>query len=226
METFSSERTDPKSSQAAFKSTFASSLAPPPLPSEHNKHKSTFSHPPPLPTSPPPPLPCDPPPLPSAPVPPSPRSNYGSLKSATKPNFFSKKNGKMSPVSSSQKGTIKFNFGVGKNATSVGFVKARVPLKNSNVFGDDESESENESGNSSAGENDIEPEVVISTKEEQQTCLTKAIDYFDTLINSEKKRKIIRFVRGSDSGGVLPGTINDTKSNALPLSSIVSKSKK
>ncbi|XP_028391470.1 protein enabled homolog isoform X2 [Dendronephthya gigantea] len=222
--TLSSERTDQKSSQAAFKSTFASSLVPPPLPSEHIKPKSTFSNAPPLPNSPPPPLPCDPPPpLPSAPVPPPHRSNYSSLKNSAKPKFFSKTNGITSTVSGSQKGAIKFNFGLGKNATSVGFVKGRVPLKKSNVFGDDESESENESGNSSADENDIEPEVVVSTKEEQQTCLTKAIDYFDTLINSEKKRKIIRFVRGSDGSGILPGTIDDTKPKALPLSSIVSK---
>lgn len=111
---------------------------------------------------------------------------------------------------------------MGKNATSVGFVKSRVPLKNSNVFGDDESESENESRNSSVDEVESEPDVLTSTKEEQQTCLTKAIDYFDTLINTEKKRKIISFVRGIDSGGILPGTINDTKSTALPLSSIIS----
>lgn len=103
------------------------------------------------------------------------------------------------------------------------FVKPRVHLKNSNVFGDDESESEHESGNSSADEMESEPEVITSTKDEQQTCLTKAIDYFDTLINSEKKRKIICFVRGSDSSGILPGTINDTKSDALPLSSIISR---
>ena len=99
----------------------------------------------------------------------------------------------------------------------------RIPLKNTNVFGDDESESDHESDNSSADEMENEPEVLTSTKEEQQTCLTKAIDYFDTLINSEKKRKIIRFVRGSDSAGILPGTINDTKSGALPLSSIIAR---
>ena len=104
---------------------------------------------------------------------------------------------------------------------SRGFVKPCVPLKNANVFGDDDSDNEKESGSSSSGEVESEPEVLTSTKEEQQSCLTKAIDYFDTLINTEKKRKIIRFVRGSDSGGILPGTMNGTKSNALPLSSIV-----
>lgn len=124
-------------------------------------------------------------------------------------------------ISGSQKGTVKFNFGLGKNANSVGFVKPRVPLKNTNVFGDDESESEHES-DTSVDEVESEPEIISSSKEEQQICLTKAIDYFDTLTNTEKKRKIIRFVRGSDSAGILPGTINVT-SNALPLSSIISK---
>ena len=105
-------------------------------------------------------------------------------------------------------------------------MKPRVPLKNANVFGDDESESDDENGNSSADDVESEPEIITSTKEDQQTCLTKAIDYFDTLTNTEKKRKIIRFVRGSDSSGILPGTIDNkksAKSKALPLSSIVSK---
>ncbi len=221
---FSSDTTEQKSSPAAFKSTFASSLASPPAPRERTTSKSKSSCLPPLPTSPPPPLPCEPPPpLPSAP--PLPRSASKSFTVSTKSKLSSQYNGKSSAgckISSSQKGAVKFNFGLGKNTTAVGFVKPRVPVKNSNVFGDDESENENESGNSSADEVESEPELITSSKEEQQTCLTKAIDYFDTLINSEKKRKIIRFVRGSDSAGILPGTVNDTKSDAQPLSSIIS----
>ena len=115
---------------------------------------------------------------------------------------------------------------MGQGKKLAGFVKPRVPLKNANVFGDDESESDDENGNSSADDVESEPEIITSTKEDQQTCLTKAIDYFDTLTNTEKKRKIIRFVRGSDSSGILPGTIDNkksAKSKALPLSSIVSK---
>ena len=223
LEYFSADTTEQKFSPAAFKSTFATSLVSPPVPRECTTSNSKSSHVPPLPNSPPPPLPCEPPPpLPCAPPPP--RSTAKSFTFSTKSKFGSQHNGKSSfKISTTQKAPVKFNFGQGKNATLVGLGKPRVPLKKANVFGDDESESEDESGNSSADDVESEPEVITSTKEDQQTCLTKAIDYFDTLTNTEKKRKIIRFVRGSDSSGILPGTIGNKKPSALPLSSIVSK---
>ena len=220
-----SNRKEQKSSPAAFKSTFASSFAHPTPETECTSSRGTTSHIPPVPTSPPPPLPHEPPPpLPPGPPPPPSRKTTTSTVISNKSKFGLQNNGNPSTgfkLSSTQKTPVKFNFGAAKNPSTTGFMK-RVPLKNSNVFGNDESESENESGNSSDNELDSEPEIITSTKEEQQTCLTKAIDYFDTLINSEKKRKIIRFVRGSDSSGILPGTIESSKSNALPLSSIIS----
>lgn len=231
----SAEKSSPKTSSAAFKSTFASSQAPALTPKGFSTTtgRPSFSRHPPLPSSQAPPLPHEPPPpLPPSPPPPLPAPpSFSSSSISTKPRATHHGNGKTHGKSttctpSSQVGSlvakpIKFNFGLGKD-TTVGQVKIRAPLKKSNVFGDDESESEDESSSSSDNEN-TEPELLSSTKEQQQECLTKAIDYFDTLINSEKKRKIIRFVRGSEGGGILPGSLDKTKPKALTLSSIISK---
>lgn len=240
---FSVEKPSQKPTSAAFKSTFASSqpaaVSPSgfsPLKPISHGHNSSFHRNPPLPTSqapplphePPPPLPPSPPPPPPRPaapplstlkIPPKPSATYqGNRKVSTKHTAFASK----SRLESMPK-PIKFNLGIGKNTSSAGQLKTRAPLKKSNVFGDEDSDEEDEASSSSSDNENTEAEVLSSTKEQQEECLSKAIDYFDTLVNTEKKRKIIRFVRGSEGGGILPGTLNETKPEALTLSNIISK---
>ena len=112
---------------------------------------------------------------------------------------------------------IKFNLGMEKTTSSVGQLKVYKPLKKSNVFGDEDSDQEDDESSSSSDNENAEAQVLSSTKEQQEECLSKAYDYFDTLVNTEKKRKIIRFVRGTEGGGILPGSGNEAKPKALTL---------
>ena len=211
---FSMEKPSPKPASVAFKSTFASSpcaeISParaPPLPKEP---------PPPLPPSPPPPLPAPPP--------------FSSLKMSKKPRGNGEVRIKRTAVTPSVQVAslakpIKFNLGMEKTTSSVR-QKVHKPLKKSNVFGDEDSDQDDDESSSSSDNENAEAELLNSTKEQQEECLSKAYDYFDTLVNTEKKRKIIRFVRGTEGGGILPGSGNEAKPKALTLSKIISKDKK
>lgn len=174
--------------------------------------------PPPPPTEFAPPLPSEPaPPLPDEPVPPPPPPPPGDQQ-AKKP--FSFKMGlssgdqgqaKISSSTTPAKHGLSFSLGKKKGAMAVQFgVKSKPAKGTASAFAESSSEEEEEE---EMPEEDtrvsFENEQLSSTPTQQQDTLEKVIEYADTLRLKETLRPklLIRFVKGTEQGGILPGTI-------------------
>lgn len=181
-----------------------------------------FSAVPPPPPSDPPPLPNEPaPPLPDEPAPPPPPPPPGD-KQAKKPFSFkmgvscgdqsqTETTGTVPPA----KQGLSFSFGAKKGGLVQFGVKSKPIKATASAFAESSSEEEEEE-ELLPGEDarvSFENEQLTSTPTQQQDTLEKVIEYADTLrIKAALKPKmLIRFVRGTDQGGILPGTILSTE---------------
>ena len=165
-----------------------------------------------------PPLPREPaPPLPSEPVPPPPPPPPGdqqtkkpfSFKMGAPPGEPSQ--AETSGTSTPTKQGFSFNLGKKKGGTVMQFGVKSKPVKGAaSAFAESSSEEEEEE---EMPEEDSrfgsESDQLTSTPTQQQDTLEKVIEYADTLrIKAKLKPKLlIRFVRGTEQGGILPGTI-------------------
>lgn len=186
------------------------------------KPKETFHAVPPPPLNPPPPtdtpshfpppLPDDPPPLPNTAPPPPPPQPAAPPEPPKK--LFSFKMGdasQQSPapeVSSAPKAGFTFSLSNKKSGAVQLKTKTALVKKTASVFNESESEDEGE-GDDAVIVHTMEDIDTSSTVEQQQELLEKVIDYADTLQRKEemKPRIRIKFVRGTDSGGILPGSV-------------------
>lgn len=180
-----------------------------------------FSAVPPPPPKDPPPLPKEPaPPLPDEPQPPPPPPPPED-KQIKKPFSFKmgmssgdqgqvEALGTVAPV----KQGLSFSLGAKKGGGVMQFGVKSKPVKGT-VSAFAESSSEEEEEEEEVPEEDArelfenEQLKLSSTPTQQQDTLEKVIEYADTLrIKAALKPKLlIRFVRGTDQGGILPGTI-------------------
>lgn len=106
---------------------------------------------------------------------------------------------------------LSFSLGKKKGAVAVQFGAKSKPAKSTaSAFAESSSEEEEEE---EMPEEDsrvsFENEQLSSTPSQQQDTLEKVIDYADTLRLKEALRPklLIRFVKGTEQGGILPGTI-------------------
>lgn len=178
-----------------------------------------FSAVPPPPPSDPPPLPNEPaPPLPDEPAPPPPPPPPGD-KQAKKPFSFkmgvscedqslNETAGTVAPAPAKQ--GLSFSFGAKKGGLVQFGVKSKPVKATASAFAESSSEEEEEEELPGANARvSFDNEQLTSTPTQQQDTLEKVIEYADTLrIKAALKPKmLIRFVRGTDQGGILPGTI-------------------
>ena len=208
------------SANAGFKSVFKSSSFGPNSSSGFKPisvQKSFQAVPPPAPTDFTPPLPNEPaPPLPHEPAPPPPPPPPVDQQ-AKKP--FSFKMGSSGEQSQPEKfgGTapakqgLSFCLGKKKCTNAIQFGTKSKPAK-STAAAFAESSSEDEEEEEMPAEDtraSFENEDLTSTPTQQQDTLKKVIEYADTLKLKEALRPklLIRFVKGTEQGGVLPGTI-------------------
>lgn len=208
------------SANAGFKSVFKSSSFGPNSSSGFKPisvQKSFQAVPPPAPTDFTPPLPNEPaPPLPHEPAPPPPPPPPVDQQ-AKKP--FSFKMGSSEEQSQPEKfgGTapakqgLSFCLGKKKCTNAIQFGTKSKPAK-STAAAFAESSSEDEEEEEMPAEDtraSFENEDLTSTPTQQQDTLKKVIEYADTLKLKEALRPklLIRFVKGTEQGGVLPGTI-------------------
>lgn len=164
-----------------------------------------------------PPLPSEPaPPLPNEPAPPPPPPPPGDNQ-AKKP--FSFKMGAPSGNASEAEtsGTAMppkqgFSFDIGKKK-SLGMVqfgmKSKPVKSTASAFAESSSEEEEEEEDQEDQRVSFESEQLTSTPTQQQDTLEKVIEYADTLrIKAALHPKLlIRFVKGTEQGGILPGTL-------------------
>lgn len=220
----SGKNTESSSGNGGFKSVFKSSSTGPnstlgfkPI----SAHKSFQAVPPPKPFEFAPPLPTEPaPPLPDEPVPPPPPPPLAPLdQQAKKP--FSFKMGSSSeeqgqpqrPIGiSTAKQGLSFSLGKKKCANVIQFGLKSKPTKTTAAAAFAESSSEEEEEEDITEEEtrtSFENEELSSTPTQQQDTLEKVIEYADTLRLKEALRPklLIRFVKGTEQGGVLPGTL-------------------
>ncbi|KAL9968474.1 hypothetical protein ACROYT_G026852 [Oculina patagonica] len=206
---------------AGFNTVFRSSSSSPTSSSGFKPisvQKSFQAVPPPPPTEFAPPLPSEPaPPLPDEPVPPPPPPPPGDQQ--TKKPFSFKmglSSGEQSQAKTSESTTpakqgLSFSLGKKKGAAPVQFgVKSKPAKSTASAFAESSSEEEEEE---EMPEEDsrvsFENEQLSSTATQQQDTLEKVIEYADTLRLKEALRPklLIRFVKGTEQGGILPGTI-------------------
>ena len=168
-----------------------------------------------------PPLPTEPaPPLPNEPVPPSPPPPPGDQQTK-KP--FSFKMG-ASPGEQSQAETctttppkqgFSFNLEKKKGGGVMQFGVKSKPVKGiASAFAESSSEEEEDEEMPEKDARVVsENEHLTSTPTQQQDTLEKVIEYADTLrIKAALRPKLlIRFVRGTEQGGILPGTIPESE---------------
>lgn len=220
----SGKNTESSSGNGGFKSVFKSSSTGPNSTSGFkpiSAHKSFQAVPPPKPFEFAPPLPTEPaPPLPDEPVPPPPPPPLAPLdQRAKKP--FSFKMGSSSeeqgqpqrPIGiSTAKQGLSFSLGEKKCANVIQFGLKSKPTKTTAAAAFAESSSEEEEEEDITEEEtrtSFENEELSSTPTQQQDTLEKVIEYADTLRLKEALRPklLIRFVKGTEQGGVLPGTL-------------------
>lgn len=210
------------SANAGFKSVFKSSSTGPNSTSGFKPisvNKSFQAVPPPKPIEFAPPLPNElAPPLPDEPVPPPPP--LPPLDQQTeKPLSFkmgSSSDGKDQPQkligTATEKKGLSFSLGKKKCATVIQFGTKCKPTKSTAAAAFAESSSEEEEEEEMTEEDkrtSFENEELLSTPTQQQDTLEKVIEYADTLRLKEALRPklLIRFVKGTEQGGVLPGTL-------------------
>lgn len=220
----SGKNTESSSGNGGFKSVFKSSSTGPNSTSGFkpiSAHKSFQAVPPPKPFEFAPPLPTEPaPPLPDEPVPPPPPPPLAPLdQQAKKP--FSFKMGSSSeeqgqpqrPIGiSTAKQGLSFSLGGKKCANAIQFGLKSKPTKTTAAAAFAESSSEEEEEEDITEEEtrtSFENEELSSTPTQQQDTLEKVMEYADTLRLKEALRPklLIRFVKGTEQGGVLPGTL-------------------
>lgn len=210
------------SANAGFKSVFKSSSTGPNSTSGFKPisvNKSFKAVPPPKPIEFAPPLPNEPaPPLPDEPLPPPPP--LPPLDQQTKkPLSFkmgSSSEGKGQPEkligTATEKKGLSFSLGKKKFAHVIQFGTKCKSTKNTAAAAFAESSSEEEEEEEITEEDtrtSFENEELLSTPTQQQDTLEKVIEYADTLRLKEALRPklLIRFVKGTEQGGVLPGTL-------------------
>ena len=165
---------------------------------------------PPLPREPAPPLPCEPVPPPPPPPPGDQQTKKPfSFKMGASPGEPSQ--AETSGTSTPTKQGFSFNLGKKKGGTVMQFGVKSKPVKGAaSAFAESSGEEEEEE---EMPEEDTrllsESDQLTSTPTQQQDTLEKVIEYADTLrIKAALKPKLlIRFVRGTEQGGILPGTI-------------------
>ena len=105
-----------------------------------------------------------------------------------------------------------FSFDIGKKK-SLGMVqfgmKSKPVKSTASAFAESSSEEEEEEEDQEDQRVSFESEQLTSTPTQQQDTLEKVIEYADTLrIKAALRPKLlIRFVKGTEQGGILPGTL-------------------
>ena len=168
-------------------------VAVPPPPAENQ---------PPLPIEPAPPLPNEPPP----PLPPSVKKPF-SFKMGTSSESQEEVARKTMPANQG----LSFGVGKKKGAGVMQFgVKSRPIKTAASAFMESDSEEEEEQDELPKEDEGVGEDTNLpSTPTQQQDTLKKVIEYADTLKLREALRPklLIRFVKGTEMGGVLPGTL-------------------
>lgn len=169
-----------------------------------------------------PPLPTEPaPPLPNEPVPPPPPPPPGDQQTK-KPFSFKmsaspgeQRQAETSYTATPPKQGFSFNLGKKKGGGVMQFGVKSKPVKGTaSAFAESSSEEEEEEDMPEEDTRFVsENEQLTSTPTQQQDTLEKVIEYADTLrIKAALRPKLlIRFVRGSEQGGILPGTIPESE---------------
>ena len=109
-----------------------------------------------------------------------------------------------------------FNIGKKKGPGMVQFGMKSKPVKSTaSAFAESSSEEEEEEEEQEDQRVSFESEQLTSTPTQQQDTLEKVIEYADTLrIKAALRPKLlIRFVKGTEQGGILPGTIQTEPTN-------------
>ncbi|CAH3182305.1 unnamed protein product, partial [Porites lobata] len=170
---------------------------------------------PPLPSEPAPPLPNEPaPPLP----PPPPGDNQGKKPFSFKMGASSgnESEAETSGTATPPKQGFSFNIGKKKGPGMMQFGMKSKPVKSTaSAFAESSSEDEEEEEEQEDQRVSFESEQLTSTPTQQQDTLEKVIEYADTLrIKAALRPKLlIRFVKGTEQGGILPGTIQTEPTN-------------
>lgn len=188
--------------------------------------------PPPPPTDFAPPLPREPaPPLPDEPVPPPPPPPPGDQQTK-KPFSFKMGSSSVeqdlaetSANTTPAKQGLSFNLGKKKGLNVVQFgVKSKPAKTTASAFAESSSEEEEDEMEEENTRVSFDNEQLTSTPTQQQDTLEKVIEYADTLrIKAALRPKLlIRFVKGTEQGGILPGTITksdegETKEETKPI---------
>ena len=173
--------------------------------------------PPPPPSDFAPPLPREPaPPLPDEPVPPPPPPPPGDQQTKKPFSFkMGSSSGEQGLAETSASTTpakqgLSFSLGKKKGVNVVQFgVKSKPAKTTASAFAESSSEEEEEEVQEEDTRISFDNEQLTSTPTQQQDTLEKVIEYADTLrIKAALRPKLlIRFVKGTDQGGILPGTI-------------------
>lgn len=188
--------------------------------------------PPPPPSDFAPPLPREPaPPLPDEPVPPPPPPPPGDQQTKKPFSFkMGSSSGEQDLAETSANTTpakqgLSFSLGKKKGVNVVQFgVKSKPAKTTASAFAESSSEEEEDEMEEEDTRVSFDNEQLTSTPTQQQDTLEKVIEYADTLrIKAALRPKLlIRFVKGTEQGGILPGTISksdegETKEETKPI---------
>ena len=164
-----------------------------------------------------PPLPREPaPPLPDEPAPPPPPPPPGDQQTKKPFSFkMGSSSGDQALAETSASTTpakqgLSFSLGKKKGVNVVQFgVKSKPAKTTASAFAESSSEEEEDEIEEEDTRVSFDNEQLTSTPTQQQDTLEKVIEYADTLrIKAALKPKLlIRFVKGTEQGGILPGTI-------------------
>lgn len=120
---------------------------------------------------------------------------------------------------------LSFSLGKKKGVNVVQFgVKSKPAKSTASAFAESSSEEEEDEMPEEDTRVSFDNEQLTSTPIQQQDTLEKVIEYADTLRLKEALRPklLIRFVKGTEQGGILPGTIpksdeEETKEETKPI---------
>lgn len=120
---------------------------------------------------------------------------------------------------------LSFSLGKKKGVNVVQFgVKSKPAKSTASAFAESSSEEEEDEMPEEDTRVSFDNEQLTSTPIQQQDTLEKVIEYADTLRLKETLRPklLIRFVKGTEQGGILPGTIpksdeEETKEETKPI---------
>lgn len=120
---------------------------------------------------------------------------------------------------------LSFSLGKKKGVSVVQFgVKSKPAKSTASAFAESSSEEEEDEMPEEDTRVSFDNEQLTSTPIQQQDTLEKVIEYADTLRLKEALRPklLIRFVKGTEQGGILPGTIpksdeEETKEETKPI---------